>query len=169
MENHDFWNICSNGSIREDVAKFIDSTSAVAKLKDAAYYEFEDALVNFLQSIKEKIYRECDRLKSLMISLKIGTRGSKTMILTGNRFGAHYPTPSTTIFVFLTMNLALTMHGYMLHILMNGSLPIPTTTCNPLLFPSSLETKWQTTKRIPIIPPWLWNIKRNLNKTFLLF
>ena len=61
MENHDFWNMCSNGSIREDVAKFIDSTSAVAKLKDAAYYEFEDALVNFLQNIKEKIYRECDR------------------------------------------------------------------------------------------------------------
>lgn len=61
MKNHDFWNICSNGSIREDVAKFIDSTRAVSKLKGKAYYEFEDALINFLQSIKEKIYRECDR------------------------------------------------------------------------------------------------------------
>lgn len=61
MENHDFWNICSKGSIREDVANFIDATSAISELKNEAYFEFADALVSFLQDVKEKIYRECDR------------------------------------------------------------------------------------------------------------
>lgn len=61
MVNNDFWNLCTKDSIREDIAKFIDSTPALSHLKGIAYYEFEDALVEFLQNVKEKIYRECDR------------------------------------------------------------------------------------------------------------
>lgn len=60
MKNDKFWNECSNGSIRKKVAEFIDKTPAVSRLKNKAYYEFEDALVEFIYENRDMISKEVD-------------------------------------------------------------------------------------------------------------
>lgn len=60
MKNDKFWNECTNGSIRQKIAEFIDTTPAVSKLKDKAYYDFEDALVSFVYENRDMISKEVD-------------------------------------------------------------------------------------------------------------
>lgn len=60
MKNDKFWNECSDGSIRKKVAEFIDKTPAVSRLKNKAYYEFEDALVEFIYENRDMISKEVD-------------------------------------------------------------------------------------------------------------
>lgn len=60
MRDNKFWDVCSNGSIREKVAEFIDQNPAVSHLKDEPYYDFEDALVQFIYDNREMISREVD-------------------------------------------------------------------------------------------------------------
>lgn len=61
MKNAEFWEKATGGSIRSAVADFIDKTPQVSHLENEDYYSFEDALVDFIQNIKEQVYRERDR------------------------------------------------------------------------------------------------------------
>lgn len=58
MRNDKFWDECDDDSIRQKVAEFIDHTPAVCNLKDKAYYDFEDALVEFIEQNRQLIYDE---------------------------------------------------------------------------------------------------------------
>ncbi len=60
MINDKFWNECTDGSLRQKVASFIDKNPAVSHLKDKAYYDFEDALVEFIRDNREMISKEVD-------------------------------------------------------------------------------------------------------------
>lgn len=61
MKNTNFWNKCENGTIRNDVAEFIDNNPLLSKYTGDKYYQLEDAIVDFLSQESEKIYRERDR------------------------------------------------------------------------------------------------------------
>ena len=62
MRNNKFWDECNDGSIRKAVAEFIDSTPTILnRLKEEEYYAVEDAIVEFIEANKEKIYREVDK------------------------------------------------------------------------------------------------------------
>ncbi len=61
MRNNKFWDECSSFSIREAVATFIDNSPILSKFKDEKYYQLEDSIVEFIESQKEKIYREVDK------------------------------------------------------------------------------------------------------------
>lgn len=60
MRNDKFWNECTAGSIREKVVEFINKSPLLSKLKDEAYYEMEDALVDFIEENKGLIAGEVD-------------------------------------------------------------------------------------------------------------
>ena len=60
MKNDKFWNECSDGSLRQKIAEFIDKNPAVSHLKDKAYYDFEDALVALIYDNREMISQEVD-------------------------------------------------------------------------------------------------------------
>lgn len=60
MKNDKFWNECTDDSIRQKIAEFIDTTPAVSKLKDKAYYDFEEALVSFVYENRDMISKEVD-------------------------------------------------------------------------------------------------------------
>lgn len=60
MRNDKFWDECGDNSIRQKVAEFIDKNPAVSHLKDQPYYDFEDALVQFIYDNREIISREVD-------------------------------------------------------------------------------------------------------------
>lgn len=61
MEDSRFWNEANNGSIRQKVAEFMDSVPALSHLKGDEYYVAEDAIVAFIKTNKEAIYREVDK------------------------------------------------------------------------------------------------------------
>lgn len=61
MRNDKFWNKCNSGSIRADVAEFIDNSPLLSHYKNKKYYQLEDELVAFLEKTKERIYREADK------------------------------------------------------------------------------------------------------------
>lgn len=58
MRNDKFWDECSNGSIREVVARFIDSSPLLSKYKNEAYYQLEDSLVSLIETNKDLIFDE---------------------------------------------------------------------------------------------------------------
>ena len=58
MRNDKFWDECSNGSIREAVARFIDSSPLLSKYKNEAYYQLEDSIVELIEGSKELIFEE---------------------------------------------------------------------------------------------------------------
>ena len=58
MRNDKFWDECNDGSIRHDVAEFIDNSPILQKFKGVVYYQVEDAIVNFIEKISNKIYDE---------------------------------------------------------------------------------------------------------------
>ena len=60
IKNNKFWDDCTDGSLRQKVAEFIDKNPAVAHLKDKAYYDFEDALVSLIYDNREMISKEVD-------------------------------------------------------------------------------------------------------------
>lgn len=60
MRNDKFWNECGDKSIRKKIAEFIDQNPAVSHLKDKPYYDFEDALVQFIYDNREIISQEVD-------------------------------------------------------------------------------------------------------------
>ena len=60
MRNDKFWDECGDRSIRKKVAEFIEHTPAVAHLKTKPYYDFEDALVQFIYDNREMISKEVD-------------------------------------------------------------------------------------------------------------
>lgn len=60
IKNNKFWDDCTDGSLRQKVAEFIDKSPAVAHLKDKAYYDFEDALVSLIYDNREMISKEVD-------------------------------------------------------------------------------------------------------------
>lgn len=60
MKNDKFWNECTDGSIRQEIAEFIDKNPAVSYLKDKAYYDFEDALVTLIYENRDMISKEVD-------------------------------------------------------------------------------------------------------------
>lgn len=60
MRNDKFWDECGDNSIRQKVAEFIDKNPTVSHLKDKPYYDFEDALVQFIYDNREMISKEVD-------------------------------------------------------------------------------------------------------------
>lgn len=58
MRNDKFWDECTDVSIRQKVAEFIENNPSVGKLKDKEYYDFEDALVGFIEQNRQLIYDE---------------------------------------------------------------------------------------------------------------
>ena len=60
MRNDKFWDECGDKSIRKKIAEFIDQNPAVSHLKDKPYYDFEDALVQFIYDNREMISEEVD-------------------------------------------------------------------------------------------------------------
>ena len=58
MRNDKFWDECSNGSIRENVALFIDSSPLLSKFKGEKYYQLEDSIVEFIENNKDIIFEE---------------------------------------------------------------------------------------------------------------
>lgn len=60
MKNDKFWNECSNGSLRQKIAEFIDNNPVASKLKGIVYHDFEDALVAFIYDNREMISKEVD-------------------------------------------------------------------------------------------------------------
>ena len=60
MKNDKFWDECTDGSIRQKIAEFIDKNPAVSHLKNKAYYDFEDALVAFIYENRDMISEEVD-------------------------------------------------------------------------------------------------------------
>lgn len=58
MRNDKFWDECSNGSIREIVALFIDSSPLLSKFKGEKYYQLEDSIVGFIENNRDLIFRE---------------------------------------------------------------------------------------------------------------
>lgn len=61
MIDYEFWNKCANGSIRNDVAEFIDNSPLLSHYSGDKYYELEDAIVEFIFHEAEKIYREREK------------------------------------------------------------------------------------------------------------
>lgn len=55
MRNDKFWDECSNGSIREIVALFIDSSPLLSKLKGEKYYQLEDSIVSLIENNRDLI------------------------------------------------------------------------------------------------------------------
>lgn len=60
IKNNKFWDECTDGSLRQKIAEFIDKNLAVSHLKDKAYYDFEDALVALIYDNREMISKEVD-------------------------------------------------------------------------------------------------------------
>ena len=60
IKNSKFWDECTDGSLRQKVAEFIDKNPAVSRLKNKAYYDFEDALISFIYDNREMISKEVD-------------------------------------------------------------------------------------------------------------
>jgi len=60
IKNNKFWDECTDGSLRQKIAEFIDKNPAVSHLKDKAYYDFEDALVALIYDNREMISKEVD-------------------------------------------------------------------------------------------------------------
>lgn len=60
MKNDKFWDECTDGSIRQKIAEFIDKNPAVSHLKNKTYYDFEDALVAFIYENRDMISEEVD-------------------------------------------------------------------------------------------------------------
>lgn len=58
MRNDRFWDECSNGSIREAVASFIDNSTLLSHYKGEKYFQLEDEIVRFIEERKESIFRE---------------------------------------------------------------------------------------------------------------
>lgn len=61
MRNAKFWDECTNGSIRQAVAAFIDNSPLLSHYKGEKYYALEDEIVAFLEQNKETISREVDK------------------------------------------------------------------------------------------------------------
>ena len=77
MRNDKFWDECSHGSIREKVAKFIDSSSFFSKFKNEKYYCLEDSLVSLIEENKDCIFEEVLREKNRdKIRHELKTRGT---------------------------------------------------------------------------------------------
>ncbi len=64
MEDSKSWNECTSyptNSLRAQVAEFIDSNPELTHLKDERYYDFEDALMEFIHENRQLIAEEVER------------------------------------------------------------------------------------------------------------
>lgn len=61
MRNSKFWDECLPGSIRSAVAEFIDNSPLLSQYRGDKYYQLEDALVDFIESKRDLIFREVDK------------------------------------------------------------------------------------------------------------
>ena len=60
MRNEKFW-MQSDGKMRLAVRKFIENHENTCGLSDIEQYQYEDDLMQFIESIKEDIYREVEK------------------------------------------------------------------------------------------------------------
>ena len=61
MRNNKFWDECNEGSLREAIAIFIDSSPLLSKFTGEKYYKLEDSLAEFIESNKDLISNEVKR------------------------------------------------------------------------------------------------------------
>ncbi len=72
MRNNQFWDECNSGSLRQAVADFLEHHPLLSRFKGEEYYEIEDAIVAFIEQIRQKVCDEVDReYKRLDIATKV--------------------------------------------------------------------------------------------------